>query len=106
MKVRNFAAAGLVAATAIVVPVAASAQTTQPAVVAHHMTEDSPGWNCRTMGNHRCGHPLPRWMHWKYATMAATKEECSTWNRRAIIFWTTGGTSSSIVCPDGTSFSS
>lgn len=59
-----------VGAAVVVSPLNPLDAQAQP-VRAQHMTEDSRGWNCRTMGNHRCGNPLPRWAHWQYASKDA-----------------------------------
>jgi len=92
MKFRHLAIAAVVLAGGGV-PVVAL--TTSPAASAS-----------TTSAQHQAIRHLPRWFHWKYASMAATRQECSTHNHPAIIVWITGGTSSSLVCPDGTSFSS
>lgn len=100
MRTRTLVAAGLVAA-AVTVPVVT---LTGGSPASAHVTEDSGHWNCRTMGNHRCGHPLPRWVHWQYATRGQAAD-CGN-SVPAILMWTNGGTTSTILCRDGSSYSS
>lgn len=102
MRIRTLAAAGLAAAGLASVPVVVATSGTPASA---HVTEDSSHWNCRTMGNHRCGNSLPRWAHWKYATRTQAAD-CGPRNLPAIIVWTTHGTTSSIICRDGSGFSS
>lgn len=40
---------------ALIVAMMILAHAIGAASAAHGITEDSPGWNCRTMGNHLCG---------------------------------------------------
>jgi hypothetical protein len=102
MRIRNLAAAVAIAAAAGTVGAVGAVSAVSGSVPA---SQAVPVTVTLTSAQHHVVHHLPRWVHWKYASRAASSE-CSTHNHRAIILWTTGGTSGSVLCSDGTSFSS